>query len=237
METAQEMTVQNKALSIFQEVDLSFTENLIPVHVPVKQYDNQARKVRCRLYQHAMEYSVPDTVIVSYSATRPDGALFQYSSETRPDLVFVSDGAVILTITAFMTEVYGRFPIDVYLLTDEGDVLGSFSLVLNVTRAAVKNGRIATLTYKQCLDATTKGILEFLITDDGFLVMRSDDRLGLTQGSVSSVIDKVAQDIAEGLVTSSIDMDGHLVFRSWDALGLRFEMDDEGHIIVKYNEA
>ena len=95
METAQEMTVQNKALSIFQEVDLSFTENLIPVHVPVKQYDNQARKVRCRLYQHAMEYSVPDTVIVSYSATRPDGALFQYSSETRPDLVFVSDGAVI----------------------------------------------------------------------------------------------------------------------------------------------
>ena len=67
--------------------------------------------------------------------------------------------------------------------------------------------------------------------------MRSDDRLGLTQGSVSSVIDKVAQDIAEGLVTSSIDMDGHLVFRSWDALGLRFEMDDEGHIVVKYNEA
>ena len=67
--------------------------------------------------------------------------------------------------------------------------------------------------------------------------MRSDDRLGLTQGSVSSVIDKVAQDIAEGLVTSSIDMDGHLVFWSWDALGLRFEMDDEGHIIVKYNEA
>lgn len=46
METAQEMTAQNKALSIFQEVDLSFTENLIPVHVPVKQYDNQARKVR-----------------------------------------------------------------------------------------------------------------------------------------------------------------------------------------------
>ena len=32
-------------------------------------------------------------------------------------------------------------------------------------------------------------------------------------------------------------MDGHLVFQSWDALGLIFEMDDEGHLIVRYNEA
>ena len=101
--------------------------------------------------------------------------MFQYSSETRPDLVFVDDGAVILTVTSFMTKVYGRFPIDIYLLSDEGAVIGSFSLVLNVARAAVVNGKIATLTYKQALDAAAKGILEFLITDDGYLVMRSDD--------------------------------------------------------------
>ena len=100
-----------------------------------------------------------------------------------------------------------------------------------------ENGKIATLTYKQALDAAAKGILEFLITDDGYLVMRSDDKLGLAQGSVSSTIDKVAKDIAEGMVTSSINMDGHLVFQSWDALGLIFEMDDEGHLIVRYNEA
>lgn len=87
------------------------------------------------------------------------------------------------------------------------------------------------------MDAAAKGILEFLITDDGYLVMRSDDKLGLAQGSVSSTIDKVAKDIAEGMVTSSINMDGHLVFQSWDALGLIFEMDDEGHLIVRYNEA
>lgn len=37
--------------SIYQEVELSLTENLIPVTVPVKQYDNRARKVRCVLYQ------------------------------------------------------------------------------------------------------------------------------------------------------------------------------------------
>lgn len=35
---------------IYQEVELSLTENLIPVTVPVKQYDNKARKVRCVLY-------------------------------------------------------------------------------------------------------------------------------------------------------------------------------------------
>lgn len=235
-EPAQEALV-TKSFTVFQDVELSFTENLIPTHIPVKQYDNQARKVRCRLYQNSLEYKVSKDTIVSYSATRPDGAVFQYSSETRPDLVFVDDGAVILTVTSFMTEVYGRFPIDIYLLSDAGDVIGSFSLVLNVARAAVKNGKIATLTYKQALDAAAKGILEFLITDDGYLVMRSDDKLGLAQGSVSSTIDKVAKDIAEGMVTSSIDMDGHLVFQSWDALGLIFEMDDEGHLIVRYNEA
>ena len=116
-------------------------------------------------------------------------------------------------------------------------MIGSFSLVLNVTRAAVKNGKIATLTYKACLEATAKGILEFLITDDGYLVMRSDNNLGLTQGSVSSTIDKVAKDIAEGMVNASINMDGHLVFESWGALNLIFEMDDEGRLIVRYNEA
>ena len=233
---AQEALV-TKSFTVFQDVELSFTENLIPTHIPVKQYDNQARKVRCRLYQNSLEYKVSKDTIVSYSATRPDGAVFQYSSETRPDLVFVDDGAVILTVTSFMTEIYGRFPIDIYLLSDEGDVIGSFSLVLNVARAAVKNGKIATLTYKQALNAAAKGILEFLITNDGYLVMRSDDKLGLAQGSVSSTIDKLVLDIEEGIVTSSINMDGHLVFQSWDALGLIFEMDDEGHLIVRYNEA
>lgn len=235
-EPAQEALV-TKSFTVFQDVELSFTENLIPIHIPVKQYDNQARKVRCRLYQNSVEYKVGKDIIISYSATRPDGAVFQYSSETRPDLVFADDGAIILTVTSFMTEVYGRFPIDIYLLSDEGDVIGSFSLVLNVARAAVMNGKIATLTYKHALNAAAKGILEFLITDDGYLVMRSDDKLGLAQGSVSSTIDKVAKDIEEGMVTSSINMDGHLVFTTWDELGLIFEMDDEGHLIVRYNEA
>ena len=57
-----------------------------------------------------------------------------------------------------MTEVYGRFPIDIYLLSDDGDVLGMFNLTLNVARAAITNRKIATLTYKQCVDATMSGI-------------------------------------------------------------------------------
>ena len=41
---------------IYQEVELSLTENLIPVTVPVKQYDNKARKVRCVLYNNGRSW-------------------------------------------------------------------------------------------------------------------------------------------------------------------------------------
>lgn len=44
---------------IYQEVELSLTENLIPVTVPVKQYDNKARKVRCVLYNNWMHCRNP----------------------------------------------------------------------------------------------------------------------------------------------------------------------------------
>lgn len=81
--------------SIYQEVELSLTENLIPVTVPVKQYDNKARKVRCVLYNNSVQYSVPQDCIVACSGTRPDGTIFHYTSETATDLVFVENGAVV----------------------------------------------------------------------------------------------------------------------------------------------
>ena len=87
---------------IYQEVELSLTENLIPVTVPVKQYDNKARKVRCVLYNNSVEYTVPQNCIVACSGTRPDGTIFHYTSETAPDLVFVEKGAVLFTITTFI---------------------------------------------------------------------------------------------------------------------------------------
>ena len=70
---------------IYQEVELSLTENLIPVTVPVKQYDNKARKVRCVLYNNSVEYTVPQNCIVACSGTRPDGTIFHYTSETAPE--------------------------------------------------------------------------------------------------------------------------------------------------------
>ena len=73
---------------IYQEVELSLTENLIPVTVPVKQYDNKARKVRCVLYNNSVEYTVPQNCIVACSGTRPDGTIFHYTSETAPAVVF-----------------------------------------------------------------------------------------------------------------------------------------------------
>ena len=225
-----------KPVRIFQEVELSFTENLIPVQIPVKQFDNQARKVRCRLYQNSVEYVVPEGTIISYSGTRPDGAVFQYSSESRPELVFVDSGTIILTVTSFMTEVYGRFPIDIYLLSDEGDVLGMFNLTLNVARAAITNRKIATLTYKQCVDATTAGIQGFYISEDGYLVMESDDELGLMKGSYSSTMEKVAADVYDKMVNTSIDGNGYLNFQSWDDLGLVFSLDEEAQLVIQYGE-
>lgn len=225
-----------KTVRIFQEVELSFTENLIPVQIPVKQFDNQARKVRCRLYQNSVEYVVPEGTIVSYSGTRPDGAVFQYSSESRPEIVFVDSGTIILTVTSFMTEVYGRFPIDIYLLSDEGDVLGMFNLTLNVARAAITNRKIATLTYKQCVDATTAGIQGFYISEDGYLVMESDDELGLMKGSYSSTMEKVATDVYDKMVNTFIDGNGYLNFQSWDDLGLVFSLDEESQLLIQYGE-
>ena len=233
LETA---AIAAKPVRIFQEIELSFTENLIPVQIPVKQFDNQARKVRCRLYQNSVEYVVPEGAIISYSGTRPDGAVFQYSSESRPELVFVDSGTIILTVTSFMTEVYGRFPIDIYLLSDEGDVLGMFNLTLNVARAAITNRKIATLTYKQCVDATTAGIQGFYISEDGYLVMESDDELGLMKGSYSSTMEKVAADVYDKMVNSFIDGNGYLNFQSWDDLGLVFSLDEESQLVIQYGE-
>lgn len=109
--------------SIYQEVELSLTENLIPVTVPVKQYDNKARKVRCVLYNNSVQYSVPQDCIVACSGTRPDGTIFHYTSETATDLVFVENGAVVFTITAFMTAQARRFPLDVVMLSTEDDIV------------------------------------------------------------------------------------------------------------------
>lgn len=112
------------AVEIYQEIELSLTESLIPIVLHVKQFDHNCRKIRCVIYQDATEYAIPDGVIISCTGTRPDGLLFQYSSESSPDYIFIVDGKIVFTITDFMTEKFGRYPIDLLILSGDGDVIG-----------------------------------------------------------------------------------------------------------------
>lgn len=219
-------------MKIYQDVDLSLTENLIPTVVHVKQFDHKARKVRCVLYKDSVEYTIPEGVIVNCAGTRPDGHLFQYSSETSPELVTVEDNAVVFTITDFMTEVFGRFPVDVLLLDEDGDVLSSFCLTLRVERAAVGNGKIAVLTYAKAVEAIEAGTYECFTTEDGYFGFHSNDGLGFQPGSVSSTIEKLHETILNTTITDS----GYLAFSTDDGLGLVFGTDAEGRLVVKYYE-
>ena len=125
------------AVTIWQDVDLSLTESIVPPVVHVRQYDHRSRKVRCTLYSGHLEYPIPTGVTLMYLGTRPDGCVFQYSSENTGNNYITLDGQnrVILTITDFMTEIAGRCPVDVVLL-DGDDALGSFSFTLSVEEAA-----------------------------------------------------------------------------------------------------
>lgn len=219
-------------MKIYQDVELSLTENLIPTVVPVKQFDHKARKIRCVLYKDSVEYAIPEGVIVNCTGSRPDGHLFQYSSETAPELVSVVDNAVVFTVTDFMTEVSGRFPIDVMLLESDGSVLGAFCLTLRVERAAAGNGKIAVITYVKAVAAVKAGIYECLITEEGYFGVKSNDALGYMPGSVSSTIDRLRETILNTTITDN----GHLTFETEDGLQLAFATDTEGRAVVKYRE-
>ena len=50
--------IQNGPVSIYQDIELSLTEHLVPPVVHVKQFDHKSRKVRCTLYANAVEYTI-----------------------------------------------------------------------------------------------------------------------------------------------------------------------------------
>lgn len=220
-------------LKIYQDIELSLTGHLVPPVVHVKQFDHMARKVRCAIYSDSVEYTVPSDVVLAYSGTRPDGRLFQYSTEALVnDKVEVAENRLIITVTDFMTEVSGRYPVDIVMLTQGGDVLGSFSFTLYVERAAVKNRKIAVATFASVAEAVRNGILEVFLTEDGYFGISSDDGLNLGEGSYSDVVDRVNEE----LVTAGINDGGYLEFETDERLGLVFSMDDEGNLVVEYGE-
>jgi len=225
--------IQNGAVSIYQDIELSLTEHLVPPVVHVKQFDHKARKVRCTLYANAVEYTIPTNIILAYSGTRPDGRLFQYSTEALTnDKVDLIDNRLVITITDFMTEVAGRYPVDLVLLDSDSDVLGSFSFTLYVERAATSNRKILTATYASVAEAVRNGVFECFTTEDGYFGINSDDGLGITSGSYSDVVDRINTELVE----TSINDDGYLVFETDERLGLVFDMDDAGHLTVDYKE-
>ena len=225
--------IQNGAVSIYQDIELSLTEHLVPPVVHVKQFDHKARKVRCTLYANAVEYTIPTNIILAYSGTRPDGRLFQYSTEALTnDKVDLIGNKLVITVTDFMTEVSGRYPVDLVLLDADGDILGSFSFTLYVERAAAKNRKILTATYASVAEAVRNGVFECFTTEDGYFGINSDDGLNLGEGSYSDVVDRINVELVE----TSINDDGYLVFETDERLGLVFGMDDEGNLIVDYRE-
>ena len=225
--------IQNGAVSIYQDIELSLTEHLVPPVVHVKQFDHKARKVRCTLYANAVEYTIPANIILAYSGTRPDGRLFQYSTEAlHNNKVDLIDNKLVITITDFMTEVSGRYPVDLVMLDADGDILGSFSFTLYVERAAAKNRKILTATYASVAEAVRNGVFECFTTEDGYFGINSDDDLGLGAGSYSDVVDRINAELVE----TSINDDGYLVFETDERLGLAFGMDDEGNLVVDYRE-
>ena len=225
--------IQIGSVSIYQDIELSLTERMVPPVVHVKQFDHKARKVRCALYANAVEYTIPQDAILAYSGTRPDGRLFQYSTEALSnDKVDLIDNRLVITITDFMTEVSGRYPVDLVMLDADGDILGSFSFTLYVERAAVKNRKILTATYASVAEAVRNGVFECFTTEDGYFGINSDDGLNLGEGSFSDVVDRINTELVE----TSINDDGYLVFETDERLGLVFGMDDEGNLVVDYRE-
>ena len=159
------MSINNGAVSIYQDIELSLTEHLVPPVVHVKQFDHLARKVRCTLYANAIEYTIPQNIVLAYSGTRPDGRLFQYSTEAVVnDKIDLIDNRLIITLTDFMTEVSGRYPVDLVMIDADGDILGSFSFTLYVEKAATKNRKILTATYAAVAEAVRLGVFEIFST-------------------------------------------------------------------------
>ena len=215
------MAINIGAVSIYQDIELSLTEHLVPPVVHVKQFDHMARKVRCALYNNAVEYTIPANVILAYSGTRPDGRLFQYSTESlHNDKVDVVGNRIIVTISDFMTEVSGRYPVDLVMIDADGDILGSFSFTLYVEKAANKNRKILTATYTAVAEAVRQGVFECFITDDGYFGINSDDGLGLGTGSYSATVERVH----EVLVDCSIDDGGYMNFETDERLGLVYQL-------------
>lgn len=167
-------------ITITQAVDLSLTENLVPAIIHAKQYDNLGRKVVCSIYQDSTLVTLGSDTIINVSGTRPDGEIFQYSSSIDDDIVYVEDGKATVWITDAMTGAAGRTAVDVTIIDGSGSALGSFSFILRVEKASLESGVLSTGSYTGLVSLLAANIVDCYIDDNGYLVIVSEDGLGLT---------------------------------------------------------
>lgn len=215
---------------IYKEVELSMKENLIPVVIHVKQYDNGGKKIRCVLYDGALEYRLPENCIVSLTGTRPDGKEFQYSSEANPALISASGCEVVFTVTDFMTEKHGRYLLDLSVVGEDGRLASSFGPVLRVERAAVPNAKLILATFAGTADTVGSGIYDCYITPEGYFAISSEDGLALGEGSYSGTLEMVKDALNVTTITDSV----YLSIVSEERLGLSFFMDSDGKLFVTH---
>lgn len=167
-------------ITITQTVDLSLTENLIPAVIHAKQYDSLGRKVVCSIYQGSTLVTLDSDTLINVSGTRPDGEFFQYSSETDSDVVCVENGKAVVWITDVMTGATGRTAVDVTIIDGSGSALGSFSFILRVEKASLESASLSTGSYSGIISQVAGNIADCYIDDNGYLVIVSEDGLGLT---------------------------------------------------------
>ncbi|MCD7756822.1 MAG: hypothetical protein LUH45_01430 [Clostridiales bacterium] len=166
-------------VTINQTVNLSLTQDLIPYIIHVRQYENLGRKIICRVYQESKLVELDSDTVINVSGTRPDGNVFQYDSTDDADVVFVSDGCACFWITTAMTSSSGRIVVDVTLMDGAGAAIGTFAIVLRVEKAAVSDSGLSTGSYSSLISQVAANIVDCYIDDDGYLVIVSEDGLGL----------------------------------------------------------
>lgn len=167
-------------ITITQAVELSLTENLVPAVIHVKQFDALARQIQCSVYYGSELLTLGSDIIVNVSGTRPDGEYFQYRSDKDTSVVSVSDGKACFWVTAAMTAVSGRLPVDITIVDGDGGALGTFSLVLRVEKASSENAVLTTGSVSSAIEELASAITSVYIDDDGYLWIETDDTLGIT---------------------------------------------------------
>lgn len=225
--------VHNSSLKIEQSERLSFSDNKVPPVIYVKQYERLTRKLRFVLLDGKTEYEIPSSSVIHCSGVRPDGKIFEYATiDSNNEVIGTENNRIVFVITEFMTDIVGRYPIDIILSDNNSSILRTFSFTLSVEPFAAKNAKALARPYAEAIQSAKDNILDVFITENGYFAMNTDDGTQFAQGSESSIINTIHDE----MVTASIDENGRMKYQTEDSYGFEFGMDHKGRTFVKYGE-